>query len=137
GFFFQAEDGIRAFHVTGVQTCALPILMTGLPLVGRLVVGLRRPRSRVRGMDVAGVVEAVGPGVRRLGVGDAVFGIADGAFAERAVGKESQLVPLPPGVAPELAAASVTAGVTAFDAIEAAPVHEATRVAVTGAGGGV
>src|SRR5690606_39966508 len=25
-FFFQAEDGIRAFHVTGVQTCALPIL---------------------------------------------------------------------------------------------------------------
>src|SRR6266511_4966039 len=26
-FFFQAEDGIRAFHVTGVQTCALPILL--------------------------------------------------------------------------------------------------------------
>src|SRR5690606_39528027 len=26
-FFFQAEDGIRDFHVTGVQTCALPILM--------------------------------------------------------------------------------------------------------------
>src|SRR5690606_40931320 len=26
-FFFQAEDGIRAFHVTGVQTCALPILI--------------------------------------------------------------------------------------------------------------
>src|SRR5690606_40682412 len=30
-FFFQAEDGIRDFHVTGVQTCALPIL-TGLGL---------------------------------------------------------------------------------------------------------
>src|SRR5690606_39686270 len=27
-FFFQAEDGIRDFHVTGVQTCALPILAT-------------------------------------------------------------------------------------------------------------
>src|SRR5690606_39839714 len=26
-FFFQAEDGIRVYHVTGVQTCALPILM--------------------------------------------------------------------------------------------------------------
>src|SRR5690606_41156014 len=26
-FFFQAEDGIRDFHVTGVQTCALPIFM--------------------------------------------------------------------------------------------------------------
>src|SRR5690606_40908748 len=28
GFFFQAEDGIRDFHVTGVQTCALPISIT-------------------------------------------------------------------------------------------------------------
>src|SRR5690606_40705109 len=30
-FFFQAEDGIRAFHVTGVQTCALPICIEGMP----------------------------------------------------------------------------------------------------------
>src|SRR5690606_40486971 len=29
-FFFQAEDGIRDFHVTGVQTCALPIFLTSL-----------------------------------------------------------------------------------------------------------
>src|SRR5690606_40986427 len=29
-FFFQAEDGIRDFHVTGVQTCALPIFMVDL-----------------------------------------------------------------------------------------------------------
>src|SRR5690606_39572841 len=34
-FFFQAEDGIRAFHVTGVQTCALPIFLRAA-----------RPRSR-------------------------------------------------------------------------------------------
>src|SRR5690606_38071147 len=31
-FFFQAEDGIRDFHVTGVQTCALPILLSELPV---------------------------------------------------------------------------------------------------------
>src|SRR5690606_2890777 len=31
-FFFQAEDGIRFFHVTGVQTCALPILPSNWPL---------------------------------------------------------------------------------------------------------
>src|SRR5690606_40278458 len=30
-FFFQAEDGIRDFHVTGVQTCALPILTVVYP----------------------------------------------------------------------------------------------------------
>src|SRR5690606_41641363 len=35
-FFFQAEDGIRDFHVTGVQTCALPILNRSF------VVGLRQ-----------------------------------------------------------------------------------------------
>src|SRR5690606_39501433 len=32
-FSFQAEDGIRDFHVTGVQTCALPIYRLGLRLV--------------------------------------------------------------------------------------------------------
>src|SRR5690606_40741001 len=32
-FFFQAEDGIRYFHVTGVQTCALPILSSTSPMV--------------------------------------------------------------------------------------------------------
>src|SRR6266511_1881098 len=33
--FFQAEDGIRDFHVTGVQTCALPISAPGVRTVGR------------------------------------------------------------------------------------------------------
>src|SRR5690606_40911059 len=32
-FFFQAEDGIRAFHVTGVQTCALPILLATMIVI--------------------------------------------------------------------------------------------------------
>src|SRR5690606_40004366 len=35
-FFFQAEDGIRDFHVTGVQTCALPISSFGGGPMGRL-----------------------------------------------------------------------------------------------------
>src|SRR5690606_41208051 len=42
-FFFQAEDGIRDFHVTGVQTCALPIFGDHRP------VGLRGDLARVRG----------------------------------------------------------------------------------------
>src|SRR5436309_14861980 len=33
-FFFQAEDGIRDFHVTGVQTCALPILIVLFCVIG-------------------------------------------------------------------------------------------------------
>src|SRR5690606_39680189 len=35
--FFQAEDGIRVFHVTGVQTCALPILRSGHAVMVRSI----------------------------------------------------------------------------------------------------
>src|SRR5690606_40085753 len=37
-FFFQAEDGIRDFHVTGVQTCALPICSKREPIIGRSII---------------------------------------------------------------------------------------------------
>src|SRR5439155_7340325 len=43
-FFFQAEDGIRDGHVTGVQTCALPICFTATALV--LLTGVRRGTGR-------------------------------------------------------------------------------------------
>src|SRR5690606_41172503 len=36
-FSFQAEDGIREFHVTGVQTCALPIFIARITIIRRLV----------------------------------------------------------------------------------------------------
>src|SRR5690606_40683127 len=42
-FFFQAEDGIRDFHVTGVQTCALPIYLRGPPSSGQLAHRVREP----------------------------------------------------------------------------------------------
>src|SRR3712207_6922689 len=48
-FFFQAEDGIRDIGVTGVQTCALPILatMASLPGLAYLRLGEWAPRRRV------------------------------------------------------------------------------------------
>src|SRR5256884_2659675 len=41
-FFFQAEDGIRDVAVTGVQTCALPIMVAGRPRFGDVVAGFGR-----------------------------------------------------------------------------------------------
>src|SRR5690606_40081584 len=48
-FFFQAEDGIRDFHVTGVQTCALPISLAGAGNVKKLtLINHNRPLKHKR-----------------------------------------------------------------------------------------
>ncbi len=113
-------------------------LMTGLPYLGRLALGLRRPKVPIRGMDLAGVVERVGAGVTRFAEGDAVFGWCDGSFADLARVRETHLVPLPHGVSFEAAATAPTSGITALQALrDKAKVQPGQRVLVTGAGGGV
>jgi NADPH:quinone reductase-like Zn-dependent oxidoreductase len=80
------------------------VLMRGLLFV-RPQTGWRRPRQRVVVIDVAGIVEAVGADVADLAVGDAVFGVCRGAFAEYAVANPEQLVPKPERLSFEQAAA--------------------------------
>lgn len=112
-------------------------MMSGEPTIGRLVMGLRRPKRAVLGQDVAGVVAAVGPGVTRFAVGDEVFGAARGSWAERASAREDLLQPLPEGVSFEQAAAVPMSGYTAMRALRAVGDVRGKRVAITGAGGGV
>ena len=65
--------------------------MTGLPYLFRIAgSGLRAPKARVRGTDVAGRVEAVGKDVTRFQPGDEVFGTCDGSFAEYATARARQ-----------------------------------------------
>src|SRR5437764_14092104 len=72
-FFFQAEDGIRDTSVTGVQTCALPILTTGTFINGRLVVGEKtQPGGRAGEGPALGIsdsLRALGLTVRRFKTG--------------------------------------------------------------------
>src|SRR5690606_40469011 len=93
-FFFQAEDGIRDFHVTGVQTCALPIfaeamgtdqMLRGAALVGHqvLVPSARVALGESGGSD--GAVAAPDAGSVQFTVTD-----ANGRSEERRVGKESK-----------------------------------------------
>ena len=70
-------------------------VMTGRPYLIRMAFGLRRPKVRVRGQDVAGRVEAVGKDVMQFQPGDEVFGTCDGSFAEYATARPDKVVPKP------------------------------------------
>jgi NADPH:quinone reductase-like Zn-dependent oxidoreductase len=116
-------------------------VMTGLPYLIRIVVpdlGLRKPKVRVRGMDVAGRVEAVGEQVTRFQPGDAVFGWCDGSFAEYACAPEDNLALKPATLTFEQAAAAPTSGFAALQALrDQGQVQPGQKVLIIGAAGGV
>ena len=71
-------------------------LMTGKPYLMRIAgLGFRGPKDRVPGRDLAGTVEAVGSAVTRFAVGDEVYGVGRGSFAEYAVAREDKLARKP------------------------------------------
>jgi NADPH:quinone reductase-like Zn-dependent oxidoreductase len=116
-------------------------LMRGTPIVNRTS-GLRRPRRRTLGSDVAGVVEAVGGSVTRFRPGDAVFGDLSGcgfgAFAQYARATESALTPKPDFLTFEQAAAVPQAGGLALAGLEnGGPLRPGRRFLMNGGGGGV
>jgi len=137
-----ADEVLVRVRATSVNTPDWATV-TGTPYVLRLRFGLRRPTHPVRGSDVAGTVEAVGPGVTDLQPGDEVLGSlwtrnTFGSFAHYTVVPASQLVRKPAGLSFEQAAASVMTGLTALLAIrDAGQVRSGTRVLVNGASGGV
>jgi NADPH:quinone reductase-like Zn-dependent oxidoreductase len=107
------------------------------PLVWRLMLGLRRPRRRTLGMELAGEVAAVGDGVTQFEVGDRVFGITNfGANAEFIRLKESSaLTRMPAGLPFEEAAAIFDGAFQGLAALRRANVGEGTRLVVYGASG--
>jgi NADPH:quinone reductase-like Zn-dependent oxidoreductase len=109
----------------------------GTPYVGRLSFGIRAPRRPVIGLDVSGVVVAVGRLVSRFQPGDQVYGIAKGSFAEYAAAPESKLVHKPSALSHVEAAVVPVSGLTALQATRAATVSPGQHVAVLGASGGV
>jgi NADPH:quinone reductase-like Zn-dependent oxidoreductase len=113
-------------------------VMRGDPYLARLSLGVRRPKARVRGTDFAGRVEAVGPGVGHLRVGDKVFGEAEGAFAEYVCAAEDVVEAMPAGWTFAQAAALPLAGNTALMGLrDAAELRPGQHVLVNGASGGV
>src|SRR6478736_4843276 len=113
-------------------------LMTGTPYLMRIMgFGFRGPKNRVPGIDVAGTVAAVGSAVTKFGVGDEVFGMSRGSFAEYAAAREDKLAHKPVNTSFEQAAAVGVSGGTALQALKAGRVEAGQRVLIIGASGGV
>jgi NADPH:quinone reductase-like Zn-dependent oxidoreductase len=104
----------------------------------RPMTGLRKPKLTRPGVDLAGEVEAVGRNVTRFQPGDAVFGVARGAFAEYVCAKESKLVLKPSNLTFEQAASIPVAGSTALQGLrDKAGIQKGQKVLINGAAGGV
>ena len=110
--------------------------LRGSPLYARIG-GLRAPRVRTLGSDIAGSVDAVGSGVTRLRIGDEVYGDnlrLMGGFAEYAIAAESALAHKPPGLTFAEASTIPQAGAIALQGTSG--VTDGSRVLVNGGGGG-
>lgn len=112
----------------------------------RLFMGLRAPRSPGMGIDVAGVVDAVGPEATRFHLGDRVFGdifsFAQeyGAFAEYVVASEKSFLPIPNGMSFETAASLPHSAVLAVQGLrrrDGRTFHPGAKVLIDGASGNV
>src|SRR5690606_40906855 len=90
-FFFQAEDGIRDFHVTGVQTCALPISLVKRRVMSRRLISALMarpldPRAAARSHAPAALLSLLVRPVRRSTRG----GAHQHRSEERRVGEEGR-----------------------------------------------
>jgi NADPH:quinone reductase-like Zn-dependent oxidoreductase len=117
--------------------------MTGGPYIVRILLGLRKPKIKQLGVDVAGQVEAVGRNVTQFKPGDAVFGTCRGAFAEYACTcqsaklMKSALVMKPENVTFEQAAAAPVAALTALQGLrDKGRIQPGQKVLINGAAGG-
>ncbi|MBO3747010.1 NAD(P)-dependent alcohol dehydrogenase [Streptosporangiaceae bacterium NEAU-GS5] len=117
-------------------------LLRGEPYLARLMgdgPGLRKPKITILGADIAGVVEAVGPGVTKLRPGDEVYAMPlGGGFGEYVCVPENVPAPKPRNLSFEQAAAVPLAAITALLAVrEVGQVAAGQKVLVNGASGGV
>jgi NADPH:quinone reductase-like Zn-dependent oxidoreductase len=131
-----AEDEVLVrVHATTVTRTDIH-MRAAKPFIWRFMLGLRRPRNRILGLEFAGEVAAVGAKVTQFEVGDRVFGLRNGAHAEYVCVPESRIVAHIPEEMSFVEAAAITDGFNqGYGPLEHAKVDEKTRVLVYGASG--
>jgi NADPH:quinone reductase-like Zn-dependent oxidoreductase len=132
------DEVLVKIHATTVNRTDCGI-RAAKPFITRYFTGLLRPKRRIRGMELAGVVEAVGSAVTEFAVGDHVFGIkGSGAHAEYACIRESAaLAHMPANMTFEEAAAVCDGAALALECLRKAGVRKGRSVLVYGASGSV
>jgi NADPH:quinone reductase-like Zn-dependent oxidoreductase len=132
-----ASEVLLRVHAAGLDRGAWH-LMTGKPYLLRLIFGISKPKNPVPGREVAGTVVAVGPAVTRFSLGDEVYGIGRGTFAEYAAAPQDKLARKPARATFEQAAVAPVSALTALQALtDAGRVKQGDKVLITGASGGV
>ncbi len=108
------------------------------PFFVRAFTGVRRPKRRIVGMELAGVVAEVGPAVHEFAVGEDVFGVRGGANAEYVCVREAGvLAHKPAGMSFEEAAAVCDGALLALSCLRPADLREGRSVLVYGASGSI
>lgn len=137
----RSNEVLVKIHASSVNSWDWDLL-TGNPKVYRLMSGLFKPKHKIIGCDIAGIVEAVGDEVKDFAVGDEVFGdisgVGFGAFAEYVCAPEKLLASKPAGMSFEDASAIPQAGVLALQGlIYNGEIEPGQKILINGAGGGV
>ncbi len=137
----EPGPGEVAVRVTAAAVNPVDLMTRSGMLAAMLPAGGRAPW--VLGWDLAGTVEAVGPGVHDIPPGAAVVAMSDwfdagvGVQAEQVVLPARLLAPAPAGVAPEAAATLPLNAMTAVQALDLLDLPAGSTLLVTGAAGGV
>jgi NADPH:quinone reductase-like Zn-dependent oxidoreductase len=137
----KEDEVLIKIHATTVTRTDCGI-REGKPFLIRFFFGLRRPRQRILGTELAGVVEAAGAAVSEFAVGDHVFGSTSafktGAHAEFICMPESApLAHKPSGMTFEEAAAVTDGAILALMGLEATHIRKGQRILVYGASGSI
>jgi NADPH:quinone reductase-like Zn-dependent oxidoreductase len=132
------DDVLVRVHAAGLDRGTWHV-MAGRPYLIRVMgYGVRAPKNRVPGLDVAGTVVAAGADVSRFAVGDEVFGIGRGSFAEYACAREDKLAHKPANLTFDQAAVVAVSGLTALQGLcDVGRLQAGQRVLIVGASGGV
>jgi NADPH:quinone reductase-like Zn-dependent oxidoreductase len=125
-------------HAASVNAYDWHLLTADIFLVRLMGAGLLKPNNPRPGVDVAGEVESVGENVTLLRVGDHVYGMVRGGFAEYTCVAEDQVVLKPVNISFEEAAAIPMAGITALQGLrDEGKIQAGQKVLINGASGGV